>query len=182
MKIAIATAGVALVLGAAACNTNPSSMHSAGTQPAAHSSPATAAPPTTTPPATVGTTLHTGSVYITLTKLIDPAQGADSYTTPNAGDRFVGTEFMIANRGTKILSDDINSDVSVQGSNGQTYSPDFNSIAGCTNFNAGMFTITPNQVQSGCATFQIPTGVSVTQVQFQLTQGLNTSVGQWKVG
>lgn len=181
---ALRAAGAAvLAVTVAACHTStmqaqPSPV--AAAQPSPSTVTASTAPPTTAP-ATVGTTLVAGKVDLTLDQVIDPAQGSDSYLTPNAGERFVGVKFTIANRGTSMLSDDINSDVSIQGSDGQTYAPDFNPIAGCTNFNEGVFTITPGQAQTGCATFQIPDSVTPAQVQFSLTQGASTEVGQWKV-
>lgn len=150
-------------------------------QPVATKTTTAKTPPTSAAPATVGTALTAGPMRITLVQVIDPAQGGP-YTTPNAGERFVATKFLIANTGTSILSHDINNDVSIQGSNGQTYSPDFNSISGCTNFNSGVFTITPGQSETGCAAFQLPSSVAVSQVQVSVLVGATTEVGQWKVG
>ena len=79
---------------------------------------------------------------VTLTKAIDPAQGADQYTTPNNGFRFVGAVFTLSGvSGT--FSDDANSDATLVGSNGQSYTADFRSIAGVTNFNSGLYNLTP---------------------------------------
>lgn len=142
------------------------------------SAPATASPPSTAPP-TIGTTLAAGSTYVTVTKIIDPASPANQYLNAGAGNRLVGVKFVITNRASKILSDDINLDATVQGSNGQTYTAFLGDISGCTNFNHGTFTIRANQVQTGCASFAIPNGVTVAQVQFALT-GSNL-VGDWKV-
>jgi hypothetical protein len=102
---------------------------------------------------------------VTLTQIIDPAQGADEYSTPDNGKRFVGAVFTLTGvSGT--FSDDANSDAVLIGANGQTYQPDFNSIAGYTNFNSGMFNLTAGQKLTGAVTFQIPQGVKVASIQW----------------
>jgi hypothetical protein len=76
------------------------------------------------------------TMTVTLTKVIDPAQGADQFTTPGNGNPFAGAIFTITGiSGT--LSDDANNDATLVGSNGQTHTADFGSIAGYTNFNSG---------------------------------------------
>lgn len=52
------------------------------------------------------------------------------------------------------------------GSDGQTYQPDFSDIAGCTNFNAGSYTVPPGRNSIGCVVFQVPNGVHVASVQW----------------
>jgi hypothetical protein len=41
------------------------------------------------------------------------------------------------------FSDDANNDATVIGANGQSYTADFNNIAGYTNFNDGQFNLPP---------------------------------------
>ena len=77
---------------------------------------------------------------ITLTKVIDPAQGADSYTTPHNGKRFVGTVFALKGVSGRF-SDDANSDAVLIRWDGQTYQPDFSSIDGFTKWNYGQFNV-----------------------------------------
>ena len=116
---------------------------------------------------------------VTLVKIIDPAQGADQYTTPDTRKRFVGIELQLA--GTKgTLSGDVNTEVSAVGSNNQTYTPDFDSIAGCTNFNDGAYTLTAGQSSTGCVTLQVPTGVTIVQVNDNPAV-FGGSQGEWKV-
>jgi hypothetical protein len=97
--------------------------------------------------------------------------------TPNTGNRFVGVKVEISNPGTANIQDDANSDFTVIGNNGQIYTADFDSIAGCTNFNDGEYGLTPNASAIGCVTFQLPTGVTVTKVEFQ---GSNSNA-EWDV-
>lgn len=102
---------------------------------------------------------------VSLTHVIDPAKGSDEYTTPDNGKRFVGAKFVITGL-SGHYSDDANSDAVVVGSDGQTYQPDFNDIAGCTNFNAGSFAVSPGQTTKGCVVFQVPNSVKVKSIQW----------------
>lgn len=117
---------------------------------------------------------------VTLTKIVDPAQGADQYTTPDPGKRFVGAVFKLTGV-TGSFSDDANSDASLQGSNGQTYSPDFSNIAGYTNFNSGQFNISAGDTSIGAVTFQVPTGVKVTKIEWSATGGFGGNPAEWQV-
>jgi len=163
------------------------------TSSASASANTTAAPRTTVAPSTTaepqvahvgatiavsvqGTGINNVPADVTLVKVIDPAQGTNQFFTPRAGNRFVGAEFVI--KAVRSASDDANSDAVLIGSNNQTYTPDFYSIAGCTNFNEGSFTLAPGQSTTGCVTFQVPSGVTVKQVEFG-TQG--GTVGLWEV-
>ena len=66
-----------------------------------------------------------------------------------------------------MFSDDANTNASVIGSNGQTYTPWFQEIDSCTNFNNGDFNVSPGQTVSGCVLFQMPQGVAVQSVQWK---------------
>ncbi|HVA08606.1 MAG TPA: DUF4352 domain-containing protein [Acidimicrobiales bacterium] len=116
---------------------------------------------------------------MTLVKVIDPAQAADQFTTPDAGKRFVGTEFTIVNSGSATFDDDANNDGSVVGSDNQTYTADMSDIAGCTNFNSGQVTLAGGQSATGCVVFQVPTGVNVVNVHFAANMGLGGDTAEW---
>jgi hypothetical protein len=103
---------------------------------------------------------------VTADKITDPASGADQYTTPDSGKRFVGVEFTVTGI-SGYSSDDSNSDAIILGDDGQTYSADFDSISAGTNFNSGDFGVRPGQAQVGWVTFQVPRGVKVASVQWQ---------------
>jgi hypothetical protein len=147
------------------------------------------ATPTPTPSPTPSLSGPVGTVYqvtdssgnvitVTLTKVIDPAQGADQFTTPNNGYRFVGAVFTLKGvSGT--FSDDANSDATLVGSNGQSYTADFNSIAGVTNFNNGLYNLTPGAHSVGAVTFQVPTGVSVSAIQWSGSGGFGGAPATW---
>jgi hypothetical protein len=133
---------------------------------------------TTTAPYTVGDTITLDSLAVKLDSVIDPATGADEYNTPNAGDKFVAVDFTITNNGSQTYSDDANTDVSVIGSDTQDYSPDFDNVSECTNFNDGSYDLAPGDTESGCVVFQLPQSVSVSKVQFVDD---NSKGGEWTV-
>ena len=149
----------------------------------------TTTPPTTTttrpPSAFVGSTLSfqddSGVPYtVTLTQVIDPAQGADEFTTPNPGDRFIGAMFTITDTGNGATSDDANGDATVVGTDDQTYQADFDSLAECTNFNDGEYQLNPGESATGCVTFQLPIGVSVSKVEWS-PDIFDSTFGEWSV-
>ena len=118
---------------------------------------------------------------VTLVNVIDPARGADQFTTPQSGYRFVATLFRITDTGNGATSDDANSDATVIGSNDQTYSADFNDVAECTNFNSGSYQLDPGQSATGCVVFQVPNGVGVKRVDWSPSGGFGASFGEWNI-
>ena len=110
-----------------------------------------------------------------------PAQGGDGgLATPNPGYRFVATVFVVTDTGSAQTSDDANGDASVIGSDDQSYSPDFDDVTECTNFNDGEYQLSPGQSLTGCVVFQLPTSVTVAQVQWSPDIFAN-SFGYWTV-
>ncbi len=190
MKVRYVFAGVALTVGVLAAAGSGGSSVSNSTVTTAGGSTATTGGSTATTKASsaahVGSTVavsdgNGGDANVTITQVIDPASGADQYTTPDAGKRFVGVEMTIQNTGKKTLQDDANSTTTVQGSDNQTYTFDVNDISECTNFNSGSYTLAPGASVTGCVVFQLPTGVSPKQVQFQPTGFTGGTTGQWQV-
>ena len=156
-------------------NTTASTSSSPGSKSSSSSSSATAH---------VGSTVNIGGskgLAVKLNQVIDPAQGADQYTTPNAGDRFVAIDLTITNNGSASFSDDANDDVTLIGTDNQSYTADFDNVSECTNFSNGQFTLTPGESSTGCVVFQVPTGVNTAKVQFQPNAGFSGSTGQWLV-
>jgi hypothetical protein len=122
-----------------------------------------------------------GNTYrVTLAKVIDPAKGSDQFTTPDNGKRFVGAVFTIKALNGSPSNEDANSDAALVGSNGQTYTADFDSIAGYTNFNSGSIDVAQGDTVTGAVTFQVPTGVAVSKVQWTPDGGFGSTV-QWNV-
>ena len=146
--------------------------------------------PSASTPAKAPTVAHIGSYFdvkdasgdtyrVTLDKLIDPAQGADQFTTPDNGNRFVGAVFTIQAISGSPKDEDANNDAVLVGSNGQSYTADFSSIAGYTDFNDGQISVAQGAMATGAVTFQVPEGVKVAKVQW--TPGGFGSAVQWNV-
>ena len=122
-----------------------------------------------------------GDTYrVTLVKIIDPAQGADQFTTPDSGERFVGAVFTIKALSGSPQNEDANNDAAVVGSNGQTYTADLGDIAGYTNFSNGSINVAQGGTSTGAVVFQVPDGVKVREVQWTAASGFGSTV-QWQV-
>jgi hypothetical protein len=135
----------------------------------------------------IGTTLkvlnqHKQYESVKLIAVTDPAQPGDSFTTPDSGKRFVGVQLQITNQSKGTDSDDANNNTSIIGSNEQVYSADVSTLAGCTNFNNGTYTLTQGATEVGCVSFQLPMGVAVAEVAYNPDSGFSTNNGFWKVG
>jgi len=187
MKLAILAGAAVAALGIVGCASIAKT--SAPSRPSTtHAAPASTRPspsPSNSLSGPVGTTYTVtdpagGKISVTLTRMIDPAQGADQYTTPDNGNRFVGAVFTITGiSGT--FSDDANNNASLIGSNGQTYTADFDSIAGYTNFNNGAYTVSTGENSVGAVTFQLPLAVKVAKIEWSANGGFGGAPAEWLV-
>lgn len=116
---------------------------------------------------------------VKLDGVVDPAQGADQFTSPGAGKRFVAVEITITGKSPGNDANDANDNLSLVGTNRQVYSPGFDSVSECTDFDNGQYTVTKGQSEKGCVTFQIPTGVYVAQVKYNPNAGFSTNEAVW---
>jgi hypothetical protein len=122
-----------------------------------------------------------GDTYrVTLVKIIDPAQGAGQFFTPDSGKRFVGAVFRIKALSGSPQDEDANSDAVLIGSNGQTYTFDVSDIVGYTNFDNGTIHVAQGDTTTGAVVFQVPDGIKVTEVQWSASGGFGSTV-QWDV-
>jgi hypothetical protein len=121
------------------------------------------------------------SYQVTLVKVLDPAQGATSFDTPANGKHFVGAVFTIKAVQGSPQNEDADTDAALVGSDGQTYTADFSSIAGYTDFNYGAIKVQQGDSVTGAVTFQVPNGVSVAKVQWSPGGGIGNTV-QWNIG
>jgi hypothetical protein len=123
-----------------------------------------------------------GNTYqITLAKVIDPAKGANQFSSPDGGKRFVGLVFRINSLSWIPQNEDANNDAALIGGNGQTYSADLNSIAGYTNFDTGLIHVAQGDTVTGAVAFQVPDGVTISKVQWDTLSGFGSTV-EWKLG
>ncbi len=139
----------------------------------------TTRPPSSTRLATLGDTLQAGSSVVTLDSVTEPAVHLDEFNTPDAGNKLVTIEVTIKDSGSSAISDDADLNLAVVGSDGQLYSPDFNSARGCQDFNGGSYTLAPGDTLSGCVVFQLPVSVKVSKVQFTPSGGFGQTMDEW---
>lgn len=129
-----------------------------------HQSPAPAS-------AQVGQTLHVSDssgtmLDVTVEKVIDPAAGANQYSTPASGEHFVGVRLRVRNAAASTYQNNANNETTIVLSNGKTRKASYNPIAGCGNFSSGQVKLSSHASASGCVTFQVPDGQKVTKVRF----------------
>ena len=137
------------------------------------------------PPGRVGSQFDlgdgSGDTYrVTLVKVIDPARGADQFSSPDGGKRFVGLVFKIKAVTGSPQNEDANNDAVLVGGNGQNYSADFDGITGYTNFDSGTIHVAQGDTVTGSVTFQVPEGVTVSKVQWSALSGFGSTV-EWNV-
>jgi hypothetical protein len=135
------------------------------------------------PPGQIGSSFElkdgNGNLYrVALTKVIDPAKGENQFTVPDAGKRFVGLVFRVKALTGSPQDEDANNNAVIIGSNGQNYAADFGGIAGYTNFDHGAIHVSKGETVTGSVTFQLPTNVKVSTVQWTALSGFGATV-EW---
>lgn len=189
MRIAVLAVAAAMLgivgCGGIAKTSAPATKAPASKAPATTDSTEPSPSPSSSLSGPVGTayTANDGSgnkMSVTLTRVIDPAQGSDQFNTPDNGNRFVGAVFSITGI-TGTFSDDANNDATLIGSNGQTYTADFDTIAGYTNFNGGEYNVSAGEKSVGAVTFQVPLAVKVTKIEWSANGGLGGAPAEWQV-
>jgi len=103
---------------------------------------------------------------VTLSKLIDPASGANKYSKPASGKHFVGVKLRVQNKASSTYQNNANNETTVTLSNGTILHADYNPIANCGNFDNGQVKLKSGAAATGCVTFQVPKGQKVIQVGY----------------
>jgi hypothetical protein len=116
---------------------------------------------------------------VTLVK-VGPTTATDGFSTPPPGDGYWAAQLRIVNTGTAAIQGVIESDVTGQDAQGQSYQTDF--VSGIT---AGpMFptplTLAPGGTALGWVVLDVPTGTTVTSVQFAALAGTGNTA-QWLI-
>lgn len=184
MRIAVLAVAAAMLV-IAGCGSIAKSAAPATKTPTAHAKAKAIPTPSNSLSGPVDTTYTVtdqsgNKISVALTRVIDPAQGSDQFTTPDNGNRFVGAVFKIMGL-SGTFSDDANNDATLIGSNGQTYSADFNSIAGYTNFNSGEYNVSAGEKSVGAVTFQVPIAVKVAKIEWSANGGFGGAPAEWQV-
>jgi Domain of unknown function (DUF4352) len=166
----------AFALLAVSCSTETSKV----SKPAA--SPSTQQSPASKPVAHVGDTLNLmrigeQKIAVRLVQVINPA------TVPNgwgdAGKTYIATKMTITNTGTSTITGNGNSDVSVVGSDNQSYRADLASVTECKDFVDGWFLLAAGASTTGCVVFGLPRGVTPVKVKYVPSSGISHDVGEW---
>lgn len=133
------------------------------------------------PPAYVGDTLELdrigdSRIAVTLVQVHNPATvrfGRDPAMN------YLATALRIKNLGRLTITGDANNDVSVVGSDQQSYPASLATTSDCSNFVYGQFVLAPQESATGCVTFALPTGVSPATVRYSPSSGISLDVGEW---
>ncbi|MEY9878069.1 hypothetical protein ABH931_007593 [Streptacidiphilus sp. MAP12-33] len=189
-RAALAVAvGALLIAGTAACNPTTGSSVSTDAKPTTASSGAKSTSgggqSSASKAAKVGDTIALKgmdtSADITVVKIVDNPAGADDYTTPDAGKRFVAVQFRIKVTGGKAYSDSPSNGAKLVDSQGQSYDADIASDTKAGTSFPAIENLALGATGLGFITFQVPTGAKITQIQFGLDSGMADQTGQWSV-
>ena len=116
---------------------------------------------------------------ITALKFLDNNQGADSFTKPQAGKRFISVQFTVKNTGTKTLSDSMDNDVTIYDTQNQAYQAAFDQVLDCQEFPSGQLQLGPGETGTGCLTFEVPQSASIPKVKFVPSSGFASESAVW---
>jgi hypothetical protein len=116
---------------------------------------------------------------VTLVRIVDPAQGADQFSTPSSGDRFVGVELKITDTGTTSIDPNPESEAELTDTQGHGYNPDIGStLSDCPSFPDNT-NLDPGETVDGCVTFDVPTGLDLARVKYTPSSGFANDTGEW---
>ncbi len=119
------------------------------------------------------------TIAVTLVQVINPATVA--HGRGEAGKTYVATELKLTDTGTTAIEGDVNVNVSVIGSDKQSYSADLNDVTECPNFDMGTFHLEAGKSATGCVVFALPHGVTPVTVQYRPSAGFAGDSGEWQV-
>jgi hypothetical protein len=180
--------GAALVvLGATACDPKGASVSTSAkpTSAAAATAPASsAAKPSST--AKVGDTISLkgtdkgDTADVTVVKVVDNPEGADEFTKPADGKRFVAVQFRIKATGSKAYSDAPQNSAKLLDTQGQAYAASVSETKAGPSFQVPA-SIAAGESALGFITFEVPTDARIEKAQFALDSGFADQTGQWKL-
>jgi Domain of unknown function (DUF4352) len=139
-------------------------------------------PPAPKPVAHIGDTLDlmrvgNQKIAVTLVRVIEPATVPAGWG--DAGKTYIATQLKITNTGTSTIVGNSNSDVSVVGSDNQSYSADFTTVSECKDFAYGWFLLAAGSSTTGCVVFALPYGITPVKVKYVPSSGISHNVGEW---
>ncbi|MFD8756914.1 DUF4352 domain-containing protein [Kitasatospora sp. NPDC059577] len=118
---------------------------------------------------------------VTLVKVVDNPDGADEYTHPADGKRFVAVQFRIKASGKKAYSDAPGNSAKVVDAQGQAFGTTIADTKAGPSFQVPA-NIAPGETALGFVTFEVPKDAKLDKAQFGLDSGFAPQTGQWKLG
>ncbi|MEU7340853.1 DUF4352 domain-containing protein [Streptomyces sp. NPDC007074] len=117
---------------------------------------------------------------VTVVKVVDPAKGADEFTTPASGKRFVGVQFRLVNTGSAAYSDSPSNGAQLADKDGQQFAATFGDISAGPSM-AAEVKLKPGAKALGWIVFEVPKASKVSVVQFGMDSGFADQTGEWKL-
>jgi hypothetical protein len=102
---------------------------------------------------------------VTLVKVVDPAQGADQFSTPVGSGRLVGIQLRITFGGTSPVALNVAGDTILEDTQGTLNQPTAANIVNCPAFNLGP-TVRPGVPVTGCVAFDVDPAPKISEVLF----------------
>ncbi|MFD0279733.1 DUF4352 domain-containing protein [Kitasatospora sp. NPDC127111] len=118
---------------------------------------------------------------VTLVKVVDNAEGADEFTHPADGKRFVAVQFRIKASGKKAYGDVPANGAKVLDAQGQAFGTTVADTKAGPSFQVPA-NIAPGESALGFVTFEVPKDAKLDKAQFGLDSGFAPQTGQWKIG
>ncbi|MFE2317043.1 DUF4352 domain-containing protein [Streptomyces sp. NPDC059441] len=117
---------------------------------------------------------------VTVVKVVDPAKGADEFTTAESGKRFVGVQFRLVNTGTIAYNDSPSNGAQLADKDGQHFESTFGDISAGPSM-ASEVKLKPGGKALGWIVFEVPKASKVSVVQFGMDSGFAEQTGEWKL-
>lgn len=189
-RTALALTTAALTITLAACNGTSVKSQPDKTPPA--TAPQATAAATTPPAPTTPSAAHLGDtitlhgmddgskIAVTIVKWAENARGADEFTTPGKGKRFVAAQIRFVNTGTATYDDSPSNGMQVADSEGQRFDSTIADVTAGPSM-ASSVTLKPGDKALGWIVFEVPKTSKIVTVQVTLDSGFSDEVGEWAV-
>lgn len=119
-------------------------------------------------------------ITVTIIKWVDPAKGADEFTTPGTGKRFVAAQIRVTNTGTAVYDDTPSNGMQVADGEGQRFPSTFSEVSAGPPM-ASSVKLRTGDKALGYVAFEVPKASKIASVQFAMDSGFADETGQWNI-